>query len=89
METVTQLTCPECGEQQASAEECSSCGAILLSPAEDIQGIQGEKTVSSPWPTQPPSQTDAPKENPETEAVQTAVIEERCCFPYNGYPIFL
>ena len=81
METMTDLTCPECGEQQSNAEECTSCGASLLSPAEDIQGIKGEKTVSSPWPTTTPSQTDAPEEPSGPEAVQHESAEEDVASP--------
>ena len=76
MDTVTELTCPECGEQQTSAEECASCGASLLSPAEDIQDIQSEKTVSSPWPTTTPSKTDAPIKPSEPEVVQQEATKE-------------
>ena len=52
MDTVAELTCPECGEQQISSDECVSCGASLTHLNEDIPTMQGKKPVVAAWPTQ-------------------------------------
>ncbi|MGB0909801.1 MAG: YjgN family protein [Nitrospirales bacterium] len=68
MDTVTEVTCPECGEVQATAEECMSCGASLIRPDEDIPIMEGKKIVSSPWPTKTESTSAAPTSTTTAES---------------------
>ena len=77
MESVTEVTCPECGLQQSSGEECTACGATLLSPAEDIQGFQGDQTVSVPWPASGSSKGVSAQAKTDTETVAIdSTVEE-------------
>ncbi len=61
MDASTELTCPECGKPQPHADECLSCGANLFILEEDIPTIQGDKTVSIPWPTQSSTTPTSPE----------------------------
>ncbi|GJL62898.1 MAG: hypothetical protein NPIRA04_15520 [Nitrospirales bacterium] len=51
MDTATELTCPECGQQQPQTEECVSCGVSLFSLEEPAPVITGGKSASASWPS--------------------------------------
>ncbi len=72
MDTITELTCPECGEQQTQAEACISCGTSLLGLSDDIPTMQGKKTVSIPWPTESSPKSTSSKPTAETNTTQIA-----------------
>ncbi len=78
MDLSTELTCPECGEQQTQAEVCVSCGENLLSAENEIPTIQGKTTVSKSWPTQSspkPASTESPVKSEEvlTQSLNTII----------------
>ena len=71
MDTATDLTCPECGEQQPNSDECVSCGASLANLNEDIPTMQGKKPVSAAWSTQSHVKTPQPQTVPHDSRAES------------------